>query len=234
MKIVAISDLHGHIPQVPACDVLCICGDILPLDIQRRSIDSAAWLASVFYPWANSRDCKHVVYIPGNHDFMLEQYLKNHPCEEAAWTFDSDNSANSKVHLLYNQMIELDGVKFYGTPVCPDLKNWAFYRDSLMLKDEFDKIPFGIDVLLTHCPPKTHDMGKVLQKKTFNEGADYGCEILHQRLMRKPVKQLVLCGHVHSGNHKIQYVDEYGCRVVNCSLKDEDYKVKYEPIEIEI
>ena len=36
MKICAISDIHGYLPKMEECDVVCICGDILPLSIQHN------------------------------------------------------------------------------------------------------------------------------------------------------------------------------------------------------
>ena len=36
LKITAISDIHGDLPIIDPCDVLCICGDIVPLEIQRN------------------------------------------------------------------------------------------------------------------------------------------------------------------------------------------------------
>ena len=55
VKIVAISDLHGHLPAgLPEGDVLCICGDIFPLDIQTYMIDCDDWLSNIFIPWTNN------------------------------------------------------------------------------------------------------------------------------------------------------------------------------------
>lgn len=37
MKICGISDIHGNlIENIPECDVLCICGDIVTLNAQRN------------------------------------------------------------------------------------------------------------------------------------------------------------------------------------------------------
>ena len=37
IKVVAISDLHGYLPEIPECDLLCICGDLVPLNVQANS-----------------------------------------------------------------------------------------------------------------------------------------------------------------------------------------------------
>ena len=33
-RICIISDLHGNPPNIEECDILCICGDIVPNNIQ--------------------------------------------------------------------------------------------------------------------------------------------------------------------------------------------------------
>lgn len=51
MRIAATSDLHGHLPEVPDCDLLLIAGDICPLEdgsirVQGRWLDTEllGWL----------------------------------------------------------------------------------------------------------------------------------------------------------------------------------------------
>ena len=53
MKICAISDLHGILPSVPECDVLCIAGDVVDLLVQRSSDESDAWWSTAFITWAD-------------------------------------------------------------------------------------------------------------------------------------------------------------------------------------
>lgn len=39
IKVVAMSDIHGYLPpkdSLPKCDIVCIAGDILPLEIQKK------------------------------------------------------------------------------------------------------------------------------------------------------------------------------------------------------
>ena len=65
MKIVAISDLHGTLPELQPCDVVVICGDIVPPNIQKNYEASLAWLSGPFQNWALNLDCKKVIFIAG-------------------------------------------------------------------------------------------------------------------------------------------------------------------------
>ena len=78
MKVISMSDLHGYLPDskiVPACDVVCICGDIVPLDYQNDIVKSISWFCLEFIPWTDSLNCKKVLFIGGNHDFALETIM---------------------------------------------------------------------------------------------------------------------------------------------------------------
>ena len=81
MKVAAISDLHGMLPLHPSdywkgieeCELLLICGDILPLRIQTNMLESRIWLTEEFKPWAASLPVEQVYFIAGNHDFWFER-----------------------------------------------------------------------------------------------------------------------------------------------------------------
>ena len=78
LKITAISDIHGDLPIIDPCDVLCICGDIVPLEIQRNYTKSVAWLAGRFVNWCEELDCEKVIIIAGNHDFVFQSMFNDY------------------------------------------------------------------------------------------------------------------------------------------------------------
>lgn len=230
MKICAISDIHGDFPSIPKCDVLIIAGDILPLNIQQNSIESVAWLAGPFQKWCLSRTCKHVIFIAGNHDFIFEDLYKKWytPREIHDTLFKNDKFL--KIKYLQDSCFEIDGKIFYGTPWCPELKNWAFYANSNFLTSTFSQI-ISCDVLITHCPPQIGEQGVVLQQDNWNYRKDFGCKELMDSIGDKKI-DWIISGHIHSGNHNVEEYD--GRKFVNVSIKNEDYYKKYKPFLFEI
>lgn len=238
VKICAISDIHGTLIDVPECDILCICGDILPLDIQRNQNCSIAWLAGPFQKWALEAPCKHVIMIWGNHDWIGETWQRAglEGWEQEEILFQNDMGPDPKIHILQDEMFTALGINFYGTPWCPSLKGWAFYGDSETLKEKFSNIPSETDVLLTHCPPKFGQQGMVLQQNNWNFLSNFGCEELQTTLEYKfkdsmsnnDYKKLyVLSGHIHSGNHS--WENKGNVAYMNVSIKDENYGPVYLP-----
>lgn len=246
MKIVAISDLHGYLPELQSCDVVVICGDIIPLNIQKNYEASLAWLSGPFQSWALNLDCKKVIFIAGNHDFVFEQlyngYVQmmgnNMPTTRLYFhsericdtLFQMDNTYDPKLIYLCDGSYVYQGVKFYGTPWCPSLKNWAFYGDSKELIKKFENIPADFDVLLTHCPPKFGQQGVVLETN-WNFGSNFGCQELEDVLEQKTKFRSDIChilsGHIHSGNHQWEHEGPRHYR--NVSIKDENYDPVYQP-----
>lgn len=238
VKVCAISDIHGTLIDIPECDILCICGDILPLDIQRNNDESVAWLAGPFQNWLLEAPCKYVVMIWGNHDWYGDKCCRGglEGWEQCERLFKRDLGPDPKIHILQDEEKHILGIKFYGTSWCPSLRNWAFYGDSETLKEKFDLIPTDTDILLTHCPPEFGQQGIVLQQNNWNFLANFGCSELQDTIERKFVdlrrnkdynKLYVLSGHIHSGNH--EWENEGNVWYRNVSIKDENYEPVYLP-----
>jgi Icc-related predicted phosphoesterase len=137
---------------------------------------------------------------------------------------------DSNIHILVDQMVEINKVRIYGTSWCPNLTSWAFYGPSSLLKEKFAKIPYQTNILLTHCPPKHGQQGVVLQPG-WDYLKNFGCEELEDAIQKifalKSLSTIILSGHIHSGNHQTEVEGGYIYR--NVSLLDEDYKMTYSP-----
>lgn len=242
-----MSDLHGYLPKpedVPECDVVCICGDIVPLEYQNDDVASISWFTLEFVPWTDELRCKKVLLVAGNHDFFLEHIMKGPVREDGSWKCRSasevlkkllpgNNKGKHKIIYLRDNSVELFGKIFYGTPWCESLSRWAFFGDEEFLEDVWSRIPKKLDVLLTHMPPNLAMCGTVLQGGQYNTGTNYGSNILAKKILERNI-HYTFCGHVHSGSHLENYVkveeesdDLHTPNIVtNVSVKDEDYKVQ--------
>ena len=238
MKIVAVSDLHGYLPkpeEFPACDVICICGDIVPLDYQADDVASIAWFELEFVPWTDKLPCKKVLFVAGNHDFFLEHIMLgpvredgSRKCRSASEVLKKLLPGNSKgrhkLVYLRDSSYELEGKRFWGTPWISGLPRWAFNQDEEELEHgAFAQIPKKLDVLLTHMPPAQWAMGEVLQQG-WNLGRNFGSQVLANAMMERNI-HYTFCGHVHTGCHVATEYRE-NCWVANVSVKDEDYRVQ--------
>ena len=193
MKIRGISDLHGYLPKyIPPCDVLCIAGDIIPLNKQKDYNASNKWFTTKFKTWIESLPCKKVFATPGNHDFYIEHLYKEDELEDFC-----DYLAlitNGKLHLLVDKEYEYNGIKFYGTPwiqpISFQVGKWAF--ESKDLENQYKQIP-NCDVLITHDSPieneqldldtydicKYHFYGHWHDGKSIPEQNRFNCSILN-------------------------------------------------------
>ena len=246
LKIVGLSDIHGLLPELPECDVVCCAGDISPLDYQSDQTQMLGWFYLVFLPWVESLPCKKFLLCAGNHDFFLQNIHRrlidsSDGCMRYTWRSPGDVTKKLFPGMLkgkYNKFVylcdssfEYEGKRFYGTPWIADLSRWAFYLDNDSLMEKYKNIPKKCDVIITHMPPKIEGLGEVIQEGCFNTGTDYGSQELADVLKTRDFKY-ALCGHTHSGQHLPVELD--GKKLVNVSLKNEDYKESYYPFEFEI
>ena len=175
MRVCAISDLHGLLPPLEACDLLLLAGDLCP--VRDHSL-SAQWrfLDGPFRAWLAGLPARHIVGVAGNHDFIFERAPKLVPAD-LKWCYLQDSS------------VEKNGMTIYGTPWQPWFRNWAFnlYEDDL--KEKWNLIPDRVDVLLLHGPPS--GFGDLT-----TDGRRTGSPSLLKRIEQVKPK-LVVFGHIH-------------------------------------
>lgn len=74
MRIVALSDLHGFLPKIPACDLLIVAGDVCPdrfgpFRAVHDPYQQQAWFDRNVRPWLAAAPATHKLLTWGNHDW---------------------------------------------------------------------------------------------------------------------------------------------------------------------
>ena len=230
MKVTALSDCHGlllPIKEFEPCELVCICGDISPLNIQANHKKMRKWLTKEFKPWCEPLPCDKVIFIAGNHDsalqnldFMYTQFPKD---KKVTYLFHENYVYTSKSGKEYH---------LFGTPYCKLFGNWAFMEMDSILENLYLAIPKNLDILITHDAPfGVSDI--ILQKDCpWYDGKTHIGNKPLSRVILKQSPRIVLHGHLHSTSREFE---EWGnSKVVNCSIKDEKYNPVYKPLIIEI
>jgi len=210
LKIKALSDLHGYLPDIKEeCDLVLISGDICP--VRDHSINRQyQWLQKEFRAWLKTIPARKIVVIAGNHDFIAEQ-------------FDLAPLLPECIYLQDNG-VEFEGLHIYGTPWQPTFYNWAFNLDEPDLAKKWALIPENTDILVVHGPPFGYgDM--------TTRGEPVGSTTQLERLNQLKAK-LVVCGHIH-GAYGI-YEMPNGTKVVNASILNERYEPENKIIDLEL
>lgn len=206
MKILPISDIHGS-PHV----LDYILNEIDPDTFDLITVSGDVWEGTSIggkYKWDNLQKAmgKSILMIQGNHDF---------------WTSDAFNEMDN-IHLLHNESIEIDGVKFFGTPYTVNFLNWNHMSDEKSLFEMWDKlIPNDIDVLLSHGPPYGYGDNCNMPVYGNTPESKLGSKALKQIILDKN-PQYVFCGHIHSGDRLTEM--DNGTKIYNVSCLDEAYK----------
>jgi len=210
MKIVFISDTHGdhkEIKNIPACDVIVHAGDISALGSQQTIEYFLEWFSSL-------EQAKNKIFVAGNHDWLFQ---RNPPLAKSI--------IPSNVIYLQDSGCEIDGVKFWGTPVQLPFFNWAFNIPADEIIKYWDMIPADTDVLITHSPPKgIMDISRRGREHT-------GSQSLYDQIVTRIKPKIHCFGHIHEG-YGIQVVEDI--TFINASNLNEDYAVANPPILIEI
>lgn len=229
MKIFAISDTHGNLDGLDplGCDVVVMAGDLAPLRgwNERALVDQVLWMNTVFRDWCGRYPKTAFRMVPGNHDLFAAY-------DDLLSTVRLPENAK----MLIDELDEVDGLRIYGTPWVPCINGrWAFEENVPgLLSRKFAAIPDGVDVLLTHTPPRIPH--KKVDVSIDRETPHFGSHELLDAI-RKARPRYALCGHIHTGDHtSILLGHDVGGETIvrNVSRLDEEYKVRYEAFVFEM
>lgn len=215
-RLVLFSDTHEMHEQIeiPDGDILIFAGDMTFTGKLSKIFDFGVWLRKQMH--------KHKLIISGNHDWAFERAKK-----QAIANLIGDG-LDLGLHYLENDAIELEGLKFYGSPITPVFNDWAFnVPRGKEIKKYWDKIPEGTDVLITHGPPSY-----ILDQASTSLNTEHcGCEELRMRV--KEIKPKVhVFGHIHGGYGRMAPSD--GTNFYNASIVNEAYKVVNQPWVVDL
>lgn len=204
MKIVAVSDLHGHLPKLPACDLLVIAGDVCPVSNHDITFQRV-WLNSNFRRWLWTQPAGNIVGIAGNHDLIFEQE-KFRPLP---W------------HYLCDDLAKILGLRIYGHPWTRRFCDWAFNLDEPELNLKYEAIP-ECDIIVSHGPP--YGYGDLVGNERV------GSQAFLKRIDEIQPK-LVVFGHIHCDPG---VWTRGKTTLANVTLLDDDYRMVNEPMVFEI
>lgn len=217
MRFVTISDTHNQhwSLNLPEGDVLVHAGDFSFQGRYEEYLEFGIWLEEQVEKF------KHIVVVSGNHDFLYNDSL-----EQSRELIERENK---NVHWLYNETIEIEGIKIWGSPHTPYFMNWAFNNTREELNNLWNSIPEDIDIVITHGPP--HMIGDEVKsivsggKQPFIDNV--GCESLRETLLNRVKPKYHICGHIHESRGSRTYD---GIRFINASVLDDRYKMMYKPL----
>ena len=218
MKIVLISDTHNqhkHIGELPKGDMIIHAGDI----------SGRGWHneCETFIKWFKSLDYKYKIFIAGNHDFYFQGNSDRIIAMQMGIQVNPVEALPDSVIYLKDSMIEIEGIKIWGSPITPTFYNWAFMMDrGPQIADHWLKMPEGMDIIVSHGPPKN-----ILDLCPDGNVGDE--DLLNRLLLTRPT--YFVCGHIHEayGIYKGLYTT-----FINASVLDGGYYMANDPVLIEI
>lgn len=173
LVIVMISDthtMHREI-EVPPGGLFIHAGDFT---MDSRSAEAL----TDFNDWLGELPHAFRVVVPGNHDVALQD-----PARRQLIT-------NAK--LLVNEGVEIMGLKIWGSPATPLLREAVGVPSERDRIDLYSRIPNDTDILITHGPPYG-----VLDQAPGSE-EHQGCRQL-LAAVRRVQPMMHVFGHVHGG-----------------------------------
>jgi len=229
MRIVALSDQHGFLPDIPPCDLLIVAGDICPdrfgpFMAMHDPYQQQAWFDRNARPWLASAPATHRLLTWGNHDW----------CGQAC-SFRSDSPEHARstdLQILVDEgttvPLSAGGQVFvWATPWSNRFMRWAFMKEPRDLEPFYAAIPGSTDILVSHQPPYGHG------DRTFDLDSGQVQHVGSRELLvaiERVRPKIVICGHVHGGYGRYEHL---GIPIYNVSVVDERYRLVNAPTVID-
>jgi Icc-related predicted phosphoesterase len=215
MKVICISDTHNKHRELnedlkeiecnPDETIIIHAGDCTNVGKDYELLNFLDWFGGLPY--------KYKIFIAGNHDFYFED---NNDIPQKY----KDNG----IIYLMDQMVEVEGLKIYGSPWQPRFYDWAFnVNRGEEIAKKWAGIPEGLDILVTHGPA----FG--ILDDTVN-GMRVGCEELYKKIFEVKPKYHI-CGHIHYG-YGMRELD--GVTFINASSLGESYYYRNKPFQFHL
>lgn len=196
MKLALFSDTHatqGKI-NIPDADILIFAGDMTHCRTAQDVANFNNFLARL--PHA------HKIVIGGNHDHRLARDPKK------------AKALLSNAIYLQDQSVVISGITIYGAPWQPIFNDQACDAFALprgkALREKWDMIPPGVDILVTHTPP----LGILDQDGPVS----HGCSDLADAVARIQPGYHIF-GHIHDHHGMIRIG---ATRYINCNVQGEN------------
>lgn len=244
-KITCISDTHSLHNKMKhslgSSDILIHAGDLTNVGTRYEVEEIIAFFHRQL---ENFND---IIFIAGNHDRSFDptftergkgfirsykdnKDIETYGLEKPKWLLDLLGSMDKRIHYLENSSIDIDGLKFYGSPMTPDFwkEYWAFNEArGSAISNYWDMIPKDTNVLITHGPANN------ILDKLENEIDHVGCEDLEYKVKYELSNlKLHVVGHIHHSYGT--YSNNYGTTYVNASICTESYEPINAPISVDI
>lgn len=209
MRLVALSDTHEYHNrlQVPDGDLLIHAGDF--------SMRADIRTVKEFARWFKALPHQHKIIVAGNHDAACEGRIQT-----MTEIFDP------VIYLDHEEVVgKIGGYRVFGSPYTQaiyDPSPWFFdYQKGPRSRELWDQIPDGIDILITHGPPKG-----ILDLVPFprpGESPNVGDINLLSRVMDVKPKVHIF-GHIHEGHGSYIRPEVWETKFYNVSVCDGDYR----------
>jgi hypothetical protein len=234
MRIVAVSDLHGFLPEIPLCDLLIVGGDICPDGFGSRTASEAPslqaeWFDAHVRPWLARVPAARTVITWGNHDYCGEACdfaadMPGRAADGAPLLLVDDSTCITAPAAGPGQKSR--ALTVWASPWSNQFGDWAFMKPPRDLAGVYRAIPSGVDILVSHQPPYGYgDKTAALFGRSEHAGSR---ELLAAIERVRP--RLVVCGHIHEGHGRYEHA---GIPIVNVSVVNEYYELVHEPTFVE-